>query len=138
MPDAVLRKADEDECGAFGLSGRDALAQSIRLSDQSFAVMVDGEPVAFWGWMAPSLLGATCHVWMLTTPAIEHHKTYAARESKRIVGELLQTYPALICLVDHEHDLAKKWLHWLGFHVYEHYGRIVEMRVTRKDKPWAS
>lgn len=136
----TLRVADEVECRAAGLEPHAALSQSIRLSDHSFAIMVGSEVMAFWGWMAPSLLGATCHAWMLSTPLAEQHKMYMGRESKRLLRELLTAYPIITCIVDREHKLARKWLHWLGFHPYEYHGRFIEMRAVRgKDfKPWAS
>lgn len=135
----TLREADEEECRAAGLSPHDALSQSVRLSTASFALMVGSDVLLFWGYAAPSLLGPTCHAWMLTTPLADAHRIYIGRESRRVVRVLLTMYPTIHIVVDRQHRLARKWLKWLGFHPFERFGRFIEMRATRgKDfVPWA-
>lgn len=112
---AVLREADAEECRLGGLEPEEALSMSIAQSDCAYRVVADGEVLAYWGWRSQGLLSGGCNAWMLSTPAIEKHKVFAARASLKLLNELLSTHYRIDIIVSPEHALALKWLRWMGF-----------------------
>ena len=137
IQDVKLRSADEAECRAGGFpSGAVALETSIKASDIYVEVRRDGEALAWFGCHAPSLMGSTALLWMLSTPAIEKHKIFAGRESVNFVRRFLELYPVLLAYVHTEHELSRKWLTWLGFRDIEISGDFIWMGLEKKDWRW--
>ena len=112
--DLDLRPMDEKECALAGLSPREALA-SGKESTFAYAVEVDGEPVAFWGYSSETLLDDKCYAWLLTRPQIEKYKFHFARTSVRLISHIHESYREIYCLADEEYREATRWLLWLGF-----------------------
>ncbi len=113
----MIRDADRREVEALGLTPQRALALSVEGSDAAFVQRIKGEPVAYWGWKAHSLLSSRANVWMLSTPEAELHPLTFARESVRLRDELLGRFTALVADVHAAHTVAVRWLEWLGFRV---------------------
>jgi hypothetical protein len=109
-----LRKADEAECLAAGLSSQQALMAGTE-GTYAYAVDVNGEPLAFWGYGSVNLFDDTAYTWLLTRPGVEAHAFRFARISQRIIEHMHENYEHLMCLVHYEYALSIKWLRWLGF-----------------------
>jgi hypothetical protein len=127
----VLRDADREECFLGGWTPEAALRFSIENSTLSFRIDRGGETLCYWGFRAGSILSADCRAWMLSTPAIEDHKIFAARKSRIFLSELLEDFYSVTVLVDPNYTLSIQWLRWLGFSTFKVLDRFVEMRVTR-------
>lgn len=110
-----LREADEAECQVGGMTGAEAVAQSRDLSDECWMIQGDGEPMAFWGYYAVSVMGNVAMGWLLTLPAVDAVPRVLARSSRRVVDYILQKYPTLIVQTHYQHYTAMRWLEWLGF-----------------------
>lgn len=133
-----MRKADKEECRAGGMTPRQAVDQSIKLSLHCEALWAGDELVALWGYAPTSFLGGTCNAWLLTSPAVETNQIAFLRWSKDIVRKLLTLYPNVCITVHCKHKAAIKWVKWLGFHRDRFTGEFQEMRAVREEgfKPW--
>ncbi len=116
---ALLRPADLAECVAEGYAdAAAALEDALESSEQSWLVLFDGKPAAMFGVgpFDPPRADAGV-VWVLTTAEVERAPMTFFRESKRILGELLEKYSKLGNLVDANYHCAIRWLLALGFKV---------------------
>jgi hypothetical protein len=128
----VLREADEAECRLGGMSGIEALEQSVLWSDHSYMITSpDGDILAFFGWRNDSAVCASCKAWMLSTPAIEKWSVFAGRKSLETLEALLQDHHSVTCIVDPAYRLSVRWLRWLGFRKIGSFDRFDEYRITR-------
>jgi len=105
---------------------------SLARSTQSFAVLDEGgEVLAYWGWKDDSLASASCQAWMLSCPAIERNKVFAARQSRVFLSALLDTHARVWVLVDPTYRVAVRWLEWLGFRRERVVGPFEAMAIQR-------
>lgn len=111
----VMREADVMECRAGGFDPAVALDASVAASDESFQEMHNGEMLAGWGYKALGMLSGVALVWMLSFEGADRHKVYFARTSRARMHYLLKHFSLLRCEVWSGHDVALKWLRWLGF-----------------------
>lgn len=114
-----LRKRDAWECIAMGLTPIQAIHESVSESLCSYAIFVNGEIVALWGYGTKNMMNGVAYPWCLTTPAIEKHKVYFARTSLAAKKYLLSQFVRLEVLVDARYFMAQNWLEWLGFKKHE-------------------
>jgi len=120
-----LRQADINEIKAsVGVDPNIALIRSVERSDWVRVILVatsvaqvatsvaqiEDEIVGVFGLsgVAP---------WFLATDRIYEYKLTFLRQSKRIVGEMLQRTEVLMNFVDSRHIEAIQWLLWLGFKI---------------------
>lgn len=94
----------------------------------TFAGLVDDKCVVTWG-VHTSLLAGEGWVWMLGSKFVEEHPIIFLRHSKRMLRELLGTFPRLYGIVLTEFDCSRQWLEWLGFEVGEDSGGIRPFRI---------
>lgn len=127
----VLRKEDVDECALGGMTPEQALLMSVKGSTHSYRMFKDGELLAYWGWRDGSVISGNCRAWMLSTPAIENYRMYAARKSREIINELLFDHYSVTVIVDPSYTTSVRWLHWLGFKRIGVFDRFDEMQITR-------
>lgn len=96
-----------------------ALAESLRKSEEAWSVFVDGEIAAMYGVSTLSMLGGVGAVWMLTGPALEKHPLAVLRACQRLLPDLLIRHHVLINAIDARYSKALKWAKWLGFELGE-------------------
>ncbi len=111
-----MREADVAECAALGLDPYVALALSRARSEESFAVVKDGDLLCHWGYRTDNALFGEASVWMLSFEPADACPIFVARESRRLLKSLLFRFTLLRCEVDPRHLKALNWLGWLGFH----------------------
>lgn len=129
-----LRREDEVECLRGGFpSGEAALRHSIEHSTRAYQVTSpEGEVLCYWGLREQSPFGG-CVAWMLSTPAIEVHRVFAARQSVKMLGHLLDTYGDVTVAVDRNYTASVEWLRWLGFTFLEDLdANFIRMRAVRR------
>lgn len=127
----VLRKEDEDECALGGMTPLQAVMQSVEGSTRSWAISHGGEVLVYWGFRANSIISGGCRAWMLSTPAIEKHRIFAARKSQALLGLLLEDFAFITVVVDPRYALAIRWLEWLGFVRSGFWEHFFEMTIER-------
>lgn len=124
-----MREVERAQCEK--LYGAELETKAARIYSQSlltFAGLVDGKCVVVWG-VHTSLLAGEGWVWLLGSKFIEEHPVVFLRHSKRMLRELLGTFPKLYGIVLTEFDCGCRWLEWLGFDVGEDCGGIRPFRI---------
>jgi len=126
-----LREADRQEClAASGLSGTDALLQSVAVSEILCTIVGDdGCPAGLFGASPIDDLAAA--VWLLGTDALVRPPLgrQFLRESRGYLDRLHAYRPLLCNCVDERNTLHIRWLTWAGctfINRHPHYG--VEQR----------
>ncbi len=110
-----MRALDQAECRALGLDPYTALAKSRERSECAKEVWREGELLGEWGWRTDNVLLRCASVWLLTFEPVERHKVFFARESLRLCEVLLTMFQTIRCEVWGGHEVALRWLAWLGF-----------------------
>lgn len=110
-----LRPLDAEECRAGGLTPSEALTLSVERSDECWLLTRYGRMVACWGYRTRSILGNTVDVWMLSGGGVAGMELTFARESRRLMSDLLTRYSTLVAWVWIGHTVTVRWLEWLGF-----------------------
>lgn len=79
-----------------------------------WAGYVDGELLAIWGLVTPTLLSDSAYLWLFTTDSVGEHEFVLVRRSQIAIKEMLKRYPRIIghCVADAERSI--RWLKWLG------------------------
>lgn len=126
-----LRVADAAECMLGFTSPREALEVSVVQSLHSYVATWNGQPFAYWGYVPTSTLGASCFAWMLTTPLADTIPIPFGRLSRRLFHTLRTRYPVVLVAVDPAHELAIRWLEWLGFGPFTTIGPLLLMRYKQ-------
>ena len=133
-----LRAEDEQECAAGGMSGLEAVYQSVNLSVWSSIVKSEeGETLAYWGYAPSSFMGNSCRAWLLSTPAVEYHKRAFMEASVAYLEQLLLHYPQVYVEVDWKYTRAVRWLEWLGFYPVN-IGEKFMLMCAERNMTWAS
>ena len=93
-----------------------ALMDTVENADVKVASYVGDDLVALWGVRKKSILSSEAYVWLIASNALDAHWLTFAKESKRILARLQDSYPHLENFVDAGNDRIIGWLKWLGFH----------------------
>ena len=111
-----LRLADRREIIAHsGYSPADGLGAAVRLSERCWAVILEDEPIALFGYTSDHGNGA--NIWMLGSDQIQDIKWQFLRESKIWLNTLAKVFERLWAIADVRNNLHTKWYEWLGFEV---------------------
>jgi len=94
----------------------EALDTSIKLSDHSFVVKADGEPVILYGVNRIGLSDEGV-VWMVATPRIKSLQKVFLRKCKKEFLSLTEGYEMVYNYVYEHNTIALSWLKWLGFDI---------------------
>ncbi|TES90510.1 MAG: DUF2833 domain-containing protein [Desulfobacteraceae bacterium] len=124
----VLRKEDMREAVASTGFTRifDALRFSVKCSNRWTKICYEtesGEIIALFGLggMPGYMIGVP---WMVASPEISNYKKDLMRYSKRILRDMLVSFPRLENMVSIENTKSIRWLKHLGFSFEEKYMRI--------------
>ena len=122
-----LRMADRREVMAsHGHRGLQALENSLRRSEEAWAVRRDGELLTLFGVARVALLGREGSPWLLGSRSLVHHKRALLHFGRSHVAGWRESYDYLENWVDARNALSIRWLRWLGFTLEapESYGRF--------------
>lgn len=123
-----MRTADRLEVyRATGRGAHQALMGSVEDSSQAFTVVIDGEPVAVFGFAFQG--GIAAEIWMLGTDALRKHPRTVLVEGRRIVDAWGDYFALQHNYVDVHNKTAIRWLKMLGF-------RFDERPVMRNGHPF--
>lgn len=125
--DLVNRSPVKDVPGAAS-----TLEHCVRISNEVFAGIIDGETVCIWGLVAPTLLSDQAYMWLLVTEGVKDNQFVFVRQSQLVIKQLLQRYPILTgnCLVGETRSI--RWLKWLGAD-FEYVGnKVLSFTIRRK------
>ena len=114
-----LREVDRIEAWALHrLSPTMAVNGSLFLSEHSYAVLVDDEPVLVFGVQPESMVSSTGIVWLLATDNIIKIKKQFIKRCKTVLLDLIQDYDVVYNYVYTKNTIALRWLKWLGFTIH--------------------
>ena len=112
----IMRREDQDEVRALGLTPLGALTHSIAGAYiAEAAVTPEDDVIAMWGACPDTLTGSKAHLWMLGTEAVPRHAKALLRGSRSFVAYVQRRFPVAECLVDMRYHQAMAWVQWLGF-----------------------
>lgn len=129
IPVFVLRKEDELECLAGGMTGDLAVRRSVAGSVSAYAHYIDGDLVCLWGYRWEEYRLRHAVMWLLTCEGADKHKLAFGRASLHMLSLLTPELRSIKILVHAGHKTAIKWLEWLGFSWNKQYTEhFIEMR----------
>ena len=115
-----LRNIDKLECYHMsGLDARSALQVSVKYSDMSFVVTVDGIPHAIWGVTPMSHWYGAYRPWMLMSDWSLKNKRLFWRLSKKYVDGLTKMVHYLENYILAINEWSIRWLQHLGFTIHK-------------------
>jgi len=111
-----MAKADVEEvAAAVGMGPYRALEDSLNRSAVAWTGLVDERPVCMFGVSPIDILGGVGSPWLLGTGEIRKHAKTFLKLNRVYVPKMLELFPHLINYVDARHEVAIRWLKWLGF-----------------------
>jgi hypothetical protein len=110
-----MAEADADEVYAVGLGPYRALKDSLDRSAVAWTGMVNDEPVCMFGVTPIDILGGIGSPWLLGTDKVKRYGLTFLRLNKQYIPKMLDVFPRLVNFVDVRHEVAIRWLKWLGF-----------------------
>lgn len=112
-----LRELDEKEVRASsGYRPKEALTISLAISKKTWVVIHKKEIEAVFGVSRGAEGGVP---WFLSTDKFNEFTYSFAKESIKLIKDMLDEYKYLYNFVSVEHIEAIRWLKWLGFTVIE-------------------
>jgi hypothetical protein len=118
-----MRKEDAIECFLLSeQSPREALVQSIELSEFSSTMLIEGQPASLFGvaCLRRSILGDEPSIgvpWSLSTPVVDRFPREFYVASKVGVELLRDRFDILVNYVDANYHKSVRWLKRIGFEV---------------------
>jgi hypothetical protein len=111
-----MAQADRDEvAAAAGMGPYRALKDSLSRSVAAWTGMIGYEPICMFGVTSLDILGGVGSPWLLGTDRIRECPMTFLRLNKKYVLRMLDLFPHLVNHVDARHEVAIRWLKWLGF-----------------------
>lgn len=112
---AHMRPGDAAEVLASGgYSPLDAIEASIRVSQASMAVVMDGQLAAIFGVFDLPGQKDCALAWCLTSTVVDRKKMRFAIASQALLQYLFTRYTHIVNAIDARYEKALRWARWLG------------------------
>lgn len=115
---ATMRAEDRAELESIGVIARHGLYELWRQSEAPMTALIDGEVAAAWGDTAGTL-ETEGRLWLFTAPIIERMPLAFFRETRRVIGTLLECRTSLKSRIIGPYDKAMRFFAMLGFEIGE-------------------
>lgn len=119
----AFREKDVQECQASsGYSAQTAVRRGFARSPKTWAIMLNGRPVAAFGASYGSMLSGVGVPWLLGCEELNHNaevRKALRKRSKEFRDLLLGEFDRLENWEDLRNGVSLKWLKWLGFKMDE-------------------
>ncbi len=103
----------------FGSADKDALMQSINMSDEVYAVTIDGHIAVIFGFRELSKLTKRAYPWLICSSLINEYGIIFLKHFKKIMRDLQSRFNALECIIYSKNIEVIKMLEWVGFKILE-------------------
>jgi hypothetical protein len=102
------------------------------MSGEMWTGWADGDLVAVWGLIPPTLLSNQAYLWMHATDAVKDHTFLFVRHSQRMVERMLKHYETIVghCVISSKDSI--RWVKWLGGEFGDYDGQLVPFTIRRK------
>ncbi len=102
------------------------------MSGEMWTGWVDGELVAVWGLIPPTLISNQAYLWMHATDAVKDHTFLFVRHSQRMVERMLKHYETIVghCIAGASDSI--RWVRWLGGEFSYPEGQVIPFTIRRK------
>lgn len=116
LDELAAHLSEESKNGLYGREPRALLAESVRVSRLSEAVLVDGVLLFVWG--VRELPDDVALGWFMTTEAVQQHKRIFWQTTKGCVDALKAKYRVVTNVIDWRNKGTILWAMRMGFTVY--------------------
>ena len=130
---ANMRDADTLECTANGLNPIDALAMSVRNSNQYKTFCIKDIVIAIFGICPDPDDKGNGIIWLLGTEHIKKHSKSFLKSSKKEFMSIMSNYKTATNLIHKDNDLHLRWVKWLGFEVDYYNDRFNMIKYTKEN-----
>ena len=103
----------------FGSADKDALMKSINMSDEVYAVTIDGQVAAIFGFRELSKLTKRAYPWLICSSLINEYGIIFLKHFNKIMKCLQNRFNALECIIYSKNTEVIKMLEWVGFKILE-------------------
>ncbi len=93
----------------------DLMHNTLKWSQESYTMLVDGEVIAASGVIPTSLVGNTCNVWLFNNGK---QPFVFMKYTKPLIKHWLSKWDALHNYVYSEYDATLRWAKWAGFDIH--------------------
>ena len=114
-----MRAIDRRECGAFGQSPLEALAEAVDRSLWSLTALKDGVPHAIMGVVPRNMIEGHGIPWFLGTDQVYTRPVSLIRFGKVVIAEMRGSFTTLENFVSVENDRAIRFLRHFGWDISE-------------------
>ena len=113
-----MRQDDIDEVWRCNqMTPHDALSESIKASEESYMIIINGEPVGVFGVVSPGMMNIAGVPWMLGTEGVVQHVTVFIRRTSEVIDRMLVKYGQLYNYVDTKNKKSIRMLRLIGFKI---------------------
>lgn len=118
--------------GSLSSKQLDIIEWCQTMSGEVWTCWIDGDLVAIWGLIPPTLISRQAYLWMYSTDAVSQHKFLFVRHSQRVIERMLERYPTIVghCLVGACDSI--RWVRWLGGVFDDANGPFMPFRIERR------
>lgn len=96
----------------------ETIAQEMRRSLYSYAVLYEGQVVAIYG-VKGTLIGDSAYLWLVCSETCEKFPITFLRQSRKVVDDLLTRFSRVHGLVLCDFEKSVRWLRWIGCDMHE-------------------
>ena len=104
----------------------------LKLSGEVWSGYVDGELIACWGLIPPSVFSTTAYLWMWHGDGVAEHQFLFIRRSQIEVERMLQRYETITGHCEVVNTSGIRWLRWLGAVFGEPVGAALPFTIRRR------
>lgn len=102
-----------------GSSDKKELMESVSLSDEVYAVMVDDKVAAIFGLRELSKLTKRAYPWLVCSELINEYGITFLKHFKKMMKSMQERFNALECIIYSENTEVVKMLEWVGFKILD-------------------
>lgn len=118
-----------DHLAMLSTMAQESMHRAIMNSTHLWLGIDEGQVLAIWGLIPPTLMSDSAYLWLFTTKHLRQHSFILVRHSQRLVQQMLLDYPLIH---GHGHVGARRslrWLRWLGAEFDEPQGEFLPFTI---------
>jgi hypothetical protein len=122
----------ESSRGMFGAAAAALIANSMKISRESYAVFIGDELLFIWGLR--EIEPDVARGWFITSNAVAQHPRAFWSASKEIVSGLRAHYRVVYNFIDPQNVLTLRWAEAMGFTIHPEANGFHHAEIRRPDR----